>query len=390
MTWLREHKTTILWYALVMLVLCAPALLNIQRTHNWGDDFAQYILQARNIAEGRSQLTTGYVEIVGSTILSTPALVPVGFPLLLAPVYTWFGNSILHFSLLISVLFAVLSLLTFVYYKRVFRAPLLALLGAALIAYNPWLLVFKASILTDIPYTLLGFLILLLVQYRLRRTSWWWVMATGLLLGLTLSIRLASLPLVVAIGLFGLYTLFKVKAKERWLLVARYGVVVLLGLAMVYVLNFVIFDLTVQALDIQAYFFHKQVYTESLAPVHGALESLWISLRDSLAKLGELSGSFYTLLFGKENEGWWSVLTALLGLGVVAGLYRQLRREVRVFDVFCLVYVLMLIYVHSSKGQVRYLLPVLPFLLEYLIASLLRAVRFIEDKVDSFTKRVAS
>ena len=37
---------------LSLLILAAPAFINVRYDHDWGDDFAMYLLEAKKIAQG--------------------------------------------------------------------------------------------------------------------------------------------------------------------------------------------------------------------------------------------------------------------------------------------------------------------------------------------------
>ena len=44
-----------------VLFIVIAQVLTVREGHNWGGDFAQYILHARNIVEGRPYAQTGYI-----------------------------------------------------------------------------------------------------------------------------------------------------------------------------------------------------------------------------------------------------------------------------------------------------------------------------------------
>ena len=60
-------------------------LATIRPGHAWGDDFAQYIHHARNLATGVPYAATGYIYNPYNPTIG-PRTYPPGFPLLLAPV----------------------------------------------------------------------------------------------------------------------------------------------------------------------------------------------------------------------------------------------------------------------------------------------------------------
>ena len=76
-------------HTVLLLFLIPLFFINIKSSHDWGDDFAQYIHQAKNISEGISQNNTGYV--FNSDVFLGPNAYPTGFPLLLAPIIKNYG-----------------------------------------------------------------------------------------------------------------------------------------------------------------------------------------------------------------------------------------------------------------------------------------------------------
>lgn len=60
--------------------------MTIRPGQPWGDDFAMYILHAKNIASGKAYTDTGYIPNPGYAVLG-PAAYPPLFPLVLSPVY---------------------------------------------------------------------------------------------------------------------------------------------------------------------------------------------------------------------------------------------------------------------------------------------------------------
>src|SRR4030095_10168865 len=124
------------------LSLATPSFINIRYDHDWGDDFAMYILEAKKIATGQSLSDLGYVYDRLNAGGGPPAY-PVGFPLLLAPVYYLFGISFRHFHYLMSALSAAFALLTFLYLRKRIGVVAGAYALAFFLAFNPWLIDFK-------------------------------------------------------------------------------------------------------------------------------------------------------------------------------------------------------------------------------------------------------
>ena len=110
--------------SLAILLFLPLIFIGTHSSHDWGDDFAQYIHQAGNIVQGIPQSETGYVYNQLNYI--GPQAYPAGFPLLLAPVYAIAGNSMLAFTTFISLIYILLGLLMVIFYRKYF-SPITAL-----------------------------------------------------------------------------------------------------------------------------------------------------------------------------------------------------------------------------------------------------------------------
>ena len=75
-------------FAWVLAVLPFVVLVLLEARfgfHGLGDDWAQYLMHAQALAEGRSYMDTGYIYTPFNHWLG-PAAAPPGLPLLLAPI----------------------------------------------------------------------------------------------------------------------------------------------------------------------------------------------------------------------------------------------------------------------------------------------------------------
>ena len=125
-------------------------LATIRPGQRWGDDFAQYVHHARNIATGVAYAETGYIYNPHNPSIG-PRTYPPGFPLLLAPVVKVFGLDFRPMKVLVVVCFVGALLLM----PRVFRRDLPTPYLIALIlvmGLNPYFLDFKDDVLSDIPF----------------------------------------------------------------------------------------------------------------------------------------------------------------------------------------------------------------------------------------------
>ena len=160
-------------YALLCLILVSLVLgaSSLTRGHQWGDDFAWYIVQAKSILDGttdefmqQSAFTNGQ-----STTHLGPIAYPWGYPLLLVPVYAVKGISPL--ALKLPALFFYAGFLLCLYLLMKSRlTEIESLLVVALFAFNPLLLQFLDQILSDIPFLFFSTLSLLFMTWRERRS----------------------------------------------------------------------------------------------------------------------------------------------------------------------------------------------------------------------------
>ncbi|NOZ00815.1 MAG: hypothetical protein GXP54_02870 [Deltaproteobacteria bacterium] len=122
----------------VLVLLCAIGTFHIatmRRGHDWGGDFALYILNAKNLVEGRGYSSDPWIYNPQYPGLS-PAKYPPVFPLLTAPVYSAFGLDLEAMKVLVvlTLLFSLLTLFLFLGGRTSFAT---AFTIVALTGFNP-------------------------------------------------------------------------------------------------------------------------------------------------------------------------------------------------------------------------------------------------------------
>lgn len=192
-----EHLT-------VFILLVPLFFINIRNSHDWGDDFAQYIHQAQNILNGTSQNETGYV--FNENCYTAPKAYPTGFPLLLTPVIYSFGADFIYLDLYMT-LFLVLSAFVGFLLLRHYLSYLTALFTVLIVAYNPLFLNFKTEVLSDLPFTFFSMLCLFLLHKKENTAL---SILLGLLIAFTLHIRSAGIALIAS------YIFYKVILEQPW------------------------------------------------------------------------------------------------------------------------------------------------------------------------------
>lgn len=129
--------------ALAILLFGLINITTLYHGHNWGGDFSQYLLHARNLLEGQPYNSNIALEL---WVVSPPA-----FPFLLMPFIYFFGLN-LKILKLINVFFWLLSALVLgkIAHKRL--GPDMALGIVLVLLSSPYFFWFKQNILSDIPF----------------------------------------------------------------------------------------------------------------------------------------------------------------------------------------------------------------------------------------------
>jgi 4-amino-4-deoxy-L-arabinose transferase-like glycosyltransferase len=192
-----------LWLAAILLGVAylAVGLLTLHDYHNWGDDWAQYVAHARNLALGKPYADTGYLFNPGAPAIG-PAVSQPGLPLLLAPAYKLFGLNLLALKATGFLFLCGGIALAAVALADTFGATI-ALLAAALFALHPAVLWLRQVVLTESPFIFFTFLAIILAKQRWRHTDRLHIVTysvlTGLILVAAYATRLIAVALVTAI-----------------------------------------------------------------------------------------------------------------------------------------------------------------------------------------------
>lgn len=152
----------------LLLIICLSVLIgagSLRSGHEWGDDWAWYVLQAKSIWEGTPNEFIKISDFTNyqSTTHLGPLAYPWGYPLILAPFYAIKGLSPL--TLKLPGLFFYAGFLACLYFFAKSRfTQTESLLLVSLFAFNPLLLNFLNQILSDIPFLFFSTLTLLLMM----------------------------------------------------------------------------------------------------------------------------------------------------------------------------------------------------------------------------------
>jgi 4-amino-4-deoxy-L-arabinose transferase-like glycosyltransferase len=345
---------------LLLAALAVVCLATLREGHSWGDDFALYILHARNLAEGRAYGDTGFVYNPSAPLYS-PQVYPPGFPLLLAPLYAAFGVHLLAFRMVVVASF-VGAVAVFALFARSVLPPRIALATAALVAFQPFLLRFKNLLLPDFTFLLFIMVTLYCVLraveeeedgWRSRHILW------GALGGVSLAIAISMRT--IGITFFGGLVLYQVLRRQ----VPRVPVLVFVAVVLV------LYGLLSQLMP-PASGYAAQLADTVSAHQPRVADRLLRMIRSAWALLAgtDVLWSATGEQRAPNHEGVARALIRLLmggtGLLVLAGYWLRLKR-VSIVETFVIAYVGSVIVWGATPA--RYLVPVIPFLLYYAVVG---------------------
>jgi hypothetical protein len=190
--------------------------------HNWGDDFAAYIMQAQSVVEGDSR---HYIEVNRFTIEQSscflgPVCYPWGFPVMLAPLYAVFGLNMIALKVIGVISFLLFLLLLWIGFRKC-HSPCRRICFVCLFALNPYLTSFSDNVLSDFPFLLVStFSILLIgriiVERRYRLSGVWDNILLGSSIAAAFFIRTNGILLLVTLGLTQLVAFIQMgKSKKK-------------------------------------------------------------------------------------------------------------------------------------------------------------------------------
>jgi len=136
---------------IILSILLGAGIL--RRGHEWGDDWAWYVLQAKSVLNGTIAdfMKTSAFTNNESTTYVGPIAYPWGYPLILVPAYALRGVHPLVLKLP-GLLFYAAFLISLYLLMRNRLTETESLLIVALFAFNPLMFQFVDQILSDIPF----------------------------------------------------------------------------------------------------------------------------------------------------------------------------------------------------------------------------------------------
>jgi hypothetical protein len=153
------------WLPWVALAIVAFAYLaDLSPGHVFvSDDFAAYVMHARNLVEGRPYTSINYVPNPKALWLAPSNGYPPVYPSLLAPAYRMFGLELRAYKV-VTVLCFIVFLGVFALLVRPMLSPVMSACTLLFLGFNPIFWAQRNYILSEFPYLMFSFGTLLVVQ----------------------------------------------------------------------------------------------------------------------------------------------------------------------------------------------------------------------------------
>ncbi len=332
-----------MWILGCALILTPSFFVNNGTSHDWGGDFALYIQQAINIVDGVSQTENGYIYNAECLGLG-PKTYPIGFPIILSPIYSQFGNDMTAFIDYMAILGILLGISIFLFARKG-AGPFGALIIAVGICYHPSILEFKREVMSDIPFALLCLMFIALIDGK----RWWWAIPVLILASIT---RTVGITLFISLGLLALWNWRK---SERPILAFlrsnRQLWVLLVGIGGYLVLYHLVFETA-----------SETGYRSILGryPIMDVIQG----------NLTFYSDFLQAFLFGEHcRSGSGQIGFILILLLTTIGWFRKSFKQFGVAEIWLPVYFFVLIIYPYRGAGLRFMLPILPLLFYYVIYS---------------------
>jgi len=345
--WAESHSRWLL--VSIMAAFVVLSLLMFDPKPFVGGDNAAYVSLSRSLVQGK-----------GLSEIWTPegkphTQYPFGFPLLLAPVsllklpYVWYK--------LIPWLSGLLSLLAFGLLVKE-KSKTFYLLPVLLLALNPYFLEYAHWVLSELPFTFFILLSFLWLQRWENKGGYFWLAAVIISAVFANYIRSAGIALYL--GIF-LYLLFKGKFKEAGIFIA--GCIIL---TLPWSLRNSHYGTSGGYLD---QFLMRDPYQPELGFLGsgGLAQRFFANLKIYFADV--LPRMLFPAAGGWSGSGGLMLIMLLAVIPSVIALIGRIVKDPKGYDWFVLVYIGMSMLWPEAWSDVRFLLPLLPFLLFYMVKA---------------------
>lgn len=356
---MNNTRASILPYIILGILAIPLFFMNIYNVHGWGDDFAQYIREAFNIANGRPYYESEYIFNPSNPDYG-PAQYPAGFPLLLAPVVKIWG--VYNFKVMMYFITLFLAGLLFILYAyfRKYTGTVAAICLSLMCVYAGGVLEMKPNVLSDIPSWFFIALYLLLREHHNFSTKR--VIALVLCLTMAIMIRSQAILIVAAEILYLFIELLKKYRSKAPLKMADITTSVSFKITTITILLFIVVSRFIFAAPNSTMSYYQNL-------VGYRTTTVWKSI-------GESSNYFLELILRSfhyyPSDGFMFATAHVFVYMVLAfaiiGFIATVKKGLSVSDFYFILLTVFMLYFSQRQG-VRFILSILPIYLLYAYRS---------------------
>jgi hypothetical protein len=340
----------------VIFLVSVFYLATIRSGQPWGDDFAMYIHEAKNISGGTPLLDTGYIYNPARPDTG-PRLYPPVFPTLLVPGYMT-GNPENLSPMKIEMILFFIGILVLLWLGLGQELPsLLCIALLAIVGFNPLFWDFKENIVSDIPFTFLLYLTFTLANKVVADTenagrTRWQIPALGTLVYLCYGTKTIGIVLLPALSILAVIYWKRGGKRVAW------------------AVAFALVPCLVEQKLLGGYLSYAGEFEHSLVAIlKTVIENIPVYLW-SVA-------NFWENPYAKWVRDLLCVAVTLLAF---ISYFRRLWSSLRIYEIFVPFYLAVVILWQSPAGF-RYLIPILPLYVFYLLDGVNTLTRLLSPRL---------
>jgi len=329
-------------YALLLIIILLPTcLIHTQKYPDWGDDFAQYVYQAQQINSPSSE----YKQVLNITEYSSPKR-SVFFSVILSVISP--TTEIQQYINLISISYIIAAICFFLFLTKHFNL-LISFFGSLCVFYNFLFLRLKSEVVPEFIFISIFCLILFLVHHNKK----WINYVVPILLALLVSIRFIGLSLLLA------YVCHMLISKEKDGKKKGKEMLICLGI-------FLIITLCIN------YFFLNTINNQEVR-LYGNVVISRLSFYQFTDNLSMYS-KYITLFFEQEIPFWINgFIKFFVCLLFLIGFGNSILKKTTNLHFSFLFYVLFLLIYPYNGDTIKYLIPIVPLFIYFMIFGFISA-----------------
>lgn len=349
----------------ILLASLALGASILTRGHDWGDDWASYVMQAQSILNGNMDefIERNAFTIFESSYQIGPVAYPWGYPLVLIPSLMFKGVHALTLKLPGLVFFAgFLVCLYLLTENRLTRTE--SLLLVSLFAFNPVYVGFLDYILSDIPFVFSVFLVLVLAAKVESGQSAWRSVLLGAAMFLAFFIRTTGVILLAAF--LAHQALIFLQERSRRRAVVQNSAIVAVTFILLWLVSSAIFPNG------------QGAYLRQLA---GFTPDIFVT---------NVHNYFYLFVqfFTTNPSPAWTLIYYLLTAFFLVGAWTR-RHADQMFIIFFALYFAVMVIWPEWQG-IRFIFPLIPIFIYFAFQGMLASVRLLPERYVSFGRGINS